>query len=110
MKIRAGFVSNSSSTSFVLDTTNMPKDLMEKIRKMTSYTYDSSRCTGVIWDIVEWAAQFDDDEYAWLAIDYGNKSNIMVRESDEAMGGLFSDYKFGIKDIKPFVLLEFEYH
>ena len=110
MKTRTGFISNSSSTSFVIDIGKMPEDLKNKIFRLTDRSHhDCSRCTGIITDISGWAAQFDGD-YDWLVDDYNKNDNIIIRESDEEMGGSFSDYGFNTKDIKPYVLYEFEFH
>ena len=110
MKIRSGFVSNSSSTSFVIDMTEMPEELKKKIMRMTNRTHDCSRCTGIICNISEWNKELD-GFYDYLVEDYGDKSNvIMIRESDEQMGGSFDDYGFNWGDIRPYVLHQFEFH
>ena len=109
MKIRNGFVSNSSSSSFVISLKNMSENLKSKIEKMVDYTNDLTRYTGIVTDISCWCNQdyeigFDLSKY------FGNKDIIIVRESDEDMGGNFADYGFSEEDLKPYVLDEFEWH
>ena len=115
MKIRLGFVSNSSSASFVIDMNNMLSELKTKILRLTERSHDSTRCTGKIIYLDCWADAILSDDYpdenASIVKSYANKPGIiMIRESDEEMGGCFRDYGFSESDIKPYVLYEFEYH
>ena len=109
MKVRQGFVSNSSSTSFLINILNIPKELLSKIERLTERSDDVSRCTGKITDIKQWIEELECDEYdVKQYID--NDNIIIIRESDEEMGGCFADYGFTMKDIQPYVIKEFEYH
>ncbi|RPI83178.1 MAG: hypothetical protein EHM34_05745 [Nitrosopumilales archaeon] len=115
MKRRNGFVSNSSSTSFVINTAEMPEDLKSMIFRLRDRSDDSSRCTGIITDLKGWADMVYEDDYDDVdgntVRSYAkNPDVVMIRESDEEMGGSFSDYGFCQEDIKKYVIYEFEFH
>lgn len=115
MKIRTNFVSNSSSTSFVLDVSKLSKETKNKIDKLTDRSYDLSRSTGQITKIKDWLRMFDTgyeptgaDEIKKLLKKH--KEIIIIRESDEEMGGSFENIDLDTKDFEDSILLEFEYH
>jgi hypothetical protein len=115
MKQRFGFVSNSSSTSFVIDFGKMSQELKSKIDRMHDRSDDCSRCTGKITDLKEWANMLleddeEDPDFIKVKSYAKNPDIIMIRESDEGMGGSFIDYCFSYENVKPFVLYEFEFH
>ena len=128
MKTRNGFVSNSSSSSFVISIPkwmleaewdkNKTKTLYKNIMKMTERSDDLTRCTGRICDIKQWLNLLNDggeeDCYTFQKIVkllYKDDNNIIVvRESDEQMGGSLSDYGITEEDLYPFLIYKFEYH
>jgi|WetSurMetagenome_2_1015567.scaffolds.fasta_scaffold142667_3 hypothetical protein len=110
MKIRSGFVSNSSSSSFVINMENMPEELKNKIMKLKDRSNDLTRCTGKITNIAAWLGELEEDDHCGIKKFIGNPSIIIIKESDEAMGGEFADYEFILEDIEPYVIKKFEYH
>jgi hypothetical protein len=115
MKIRKGFVSNSSSTAFIINMEKMPQALIDKISSLNDLSFDLSRCTGKITDMNGWLQEitdgYEDHPIAAMVRPHiGNPNVIIIRESDEQMGGYFSDYGFNQKDIDPYVISQFEYH
>lgn len=129
MKTRNGFVSNSSSSSFVISIPkwmleaewdeNKTKTLYKNIMKMTERSDDLTRCTGRICNIKQWLNLLNDGEeekdcYTFqkiIKLLYKNDNNIIVvRESDEQMGGSLSDYGITEEDLYPFLIYKFEYH
>ena len=109
MKCRTGFVSNSSSSSFIVDMSNMPKELVSKVMRLTDRSDDLTRCTGIITDLERWIKELEDDYYN-ISKYINNPNIVIVRESDEGMGGDFYDYGFCEDDIRPYTIGEFEYH
>lgn len=122
MKTRNGFVSNSSSSSFLLDLSyadwaNDEKKLKEKIMKMTDRSNDLTRCTGRISHIKEWLKMVADGEEPYYDFEKilkilieNRKDLIIIRESDEGMGGEFEDYNIKLEEIYPCLVYKFEYH
>ena len=119
MKIRNGFVSNSSSSSFVLKWSELSKSEKKEIEKLTESSDSLTRCTGYIApeNLENWLKELDEiyserfnPELNELIkenkID-GKNDLVLIRESDEGMGGEFNGdlYKISQKAI-----LEFEYH
>lgn len=115
MKIRNGFVSNSSSSSFIVKTNS---NYFEELQKQPDFHYkqgrDLSRCTGVYTgnDLEEFAEALLEDGFCINLVEkillYGHKygfNNIaLVMDSDEGVGGrLFSPNNDD-------VLYETEYH
>jgi len=109
MKVRSGFVSNSSSSSFIINMKEMPEELKSKVMRLTDRSDDLTRCTGIITDIKCWIKELEEDYYN-IGKYIDDPNIVIIRESDEQMGGEFSDYGFGEDDIRPYVIGEFEYH
>lgn len=96
MKKRNGFVSNSSSTAFIIDRTeDGAEEYIEEVKQSTSGFLDYGRtsCFADVEEIREYARAYLDDEYnshaQWLfdcVFDLGNDI-AFVRISDEEMGG-----------------------
>lgn len=114
MKVRMGFVSNSSSSSFLIPVDSLSESELEKIKKMKSYDVTNGcRKTGYISpeNLELFAGEYAGDILEIIQ-EYklnGNNTLILIRESDEGMGGYFSDY--GIDDnITDKNICEFEYH
>ena len=120
MKIRNGFVSNSSSTAFILDATNSKvKSLMPQIGSMPKMR-DHERSTGAaigheviqhIENFYDWG--YESDYLIWLKenIDnIGEENVVLVRESDEQMGGSFEDYGLSYDQIHRICVDYMEYH
>ena len=113
MKIRKNFVSNSSSTSFLVNLSDLSEKAQAAIDNLTDRSGEWGRSTGKITDVDGWLKMFEED--------YGddfypevrealkeNKDAILVRESDEGMGG---DFPEGLwKEVEEKALVEFEYH
>ena len=112
MKTRQGFVSNSSSSSFVLKVKKIPTELMEKINKLTDESNDTNRCTGRIINIKGWLAQQWISEYYKEELEkFADDDHIIVRYSDEQMGGdIEDDYGISINELAKLAEYEFEYH
>jgi hypothetical protein len=109
MKTRNGFVSNSSSSSFIVDLSNIPEELKSKVMRLTDRSDDSTRCTGIITNLKQWIEEIGEDYYN-ISKYIDNPNIVIIRESDEQMGGEFDDYGFCEDDIKKYVIGEFEYH
>ncbi len=116
MKVRNSFVSNSSSTSFVVSLSDFsPKD-RGRIDRLDDLSGDFSRCTGVIMDIdgylrmfhaEDWTLPHEESIRALMGI---HDDLVILRESDEQMGGEFSDVGLCYGEIAGKALLSFEYH
>ena len=123
MKYRNGFVSNSSSTAFILDRNKLDADTIHRIESLPPMDL-LNRCTGSCSD----AQTYLDDrvtaigywyENGWdgwnsLLAEYigklGNDNVILCRESDEGMGGEFKDVGLSYDQIEKLAEAEWEYH
>jgi hypothetical protein len=98
MKTRHGFVSNSSSSCYILDLCDKRTDKvlkqLDKIPNLTNHRASCSRCTayGLGQDTLDWSAGIDDDEITdfsytdWInniANQIGLENTLLVRVSDE---------------------------
>jgi len=116
MKIRSGFVSNSSSSSFVINLNDFSKEMQDNILSMPNRSDELGRCTGVIKDVEHFLQMFDGED--WNIIPNSTirqyikegKNIVILRESDEEMGGSFADFNVNIDEVRVKSLLEFEYH
>jgi len=121
MKIRNGFVSNSSSSSFILDKRKLTNSTIASIRKLNpadglgrSTAFAEGR------DAVGFANEWNTEcgEYGgglgqWIldeAKRLGEENIIFVRESDEGMGGNLSDVGLSLARIRSKAEGEMEYH
>ena len=106
MKIKGGFVTNSSSTCYVLDKRHLTEEELTLIREgnetlMLPYYYGAGRSSvyGEGADVVYYLEWLKDDDAAWGRENYlarflrdgvrkiGGENIIFVRASDEDMGG-----------------------
>lgn len=127
MKIRNGFVSNSSSTAFVLDIRNSEvANLLPKIYKLRNVNVDGVRRTtgsAVGRDVVEYCKFWNSymfDVYEdtppfveWLREhikEIGENNIVFIRESDEDMGGSLSDVGLSYLDIDKLAIDKYDYH
>lgn len=123
MKIRHGFVSNSSSTAFVVSPADFSLEQQSCIESMVDYSDELSRCTGRISDIDEWLRYlqqevgYDDFEmdtyfHAGRIRELMEKYHdiVILRESDEQAGGEFSDYGLSYDEVEQKALVSFECH
>lgn len=112
MKTRQGFVSNSSSSSFILCTKDLDSNLLERLKGLPDMSDSMGRATGVVWDIETWLGDDHWSDYGlWdIIAKYGNENLILVRESDEGMNGYFGEYDIDDGEISRLAVYEFEYH
>jgi hypothetical protein len=121
VKIRSGLVSNSSSSSFVVSLSDFNEEDRAKIARLTERSDDLTRCTGKITDINGWLELYSGDsddpedkfwgEKTLKALMAGVNDLIIIRESDEGMGGYFDeDYGLSSQEIEKKALYSFEYH
>lgn len=127
MKTRNGFVSNSSSSSYLLFIPEWDTDgqnLKNRILSMINYNKNLGRSTGVITDVKLWLDTlndiFDDEEereyhgfekiLRVIMEEHANEKQhfILIRESDEDDG--LSEYNISLEEIYPYLVYQFEYH
>lgn len=110
MKVRTGFVSNSSSSSFILDLRQEGvKELLTKVK--AKLPHDLNRLTAMAIGedatqyAIKWIAETGDiteGSYGnWIlewAKKLGEKNIVFLRESDEGMGGFLFAAEPHIKD------------
>lgn len=110
MKIRHGFVSNSSSSSYILDLRKEGvKEIVKSIRASRPLGLGRCSALAVGKDAADFAQEWIDENEAWHGAEYdglgywikdwvdklGEDNVVFVRESDEGMGGhLFGEYDY----------------
>ena len=127
MKIRKSFVSNSSSTSFILDARD-PKvqELLPKIKSLNKAYGLNRRTCGAVGDHAvqyakNWITEYNECCYddgdinlgKWIlkwADELGKANVVFVRESDEEMGGSFCEVGLSYLDINELAVDRMEYH
>ena len=120
MKVRLGFVSNSSSSCFILDySKDKVKELVSKcLARRPEHT---DRCTAIAIGeearkyakkMINW--EYGSEELGNWILDWikelGKDNVVFMRESDEDMGGKLFDNKEDYKVLKKHTLDEMEYH
>ncbi len=114
MKTRNGFVSNSSSTSFLIEWSKLSKDDQNTIvTELKDHGEDCFRCTGFIRpeDLEEWFSivgmNYDTEiEQIEKYKKNGKNDLVLVRESDEG-----TEFSIKVdKIVEDHSVHEFEYH
>lgn len=122
MKIRNGFVSNSSSSSFILDKRNISEEMLEIINGLQEakgcgrYTAKAIGKKAVQYAndwIVEFGKYSDEPGSLgpWIlewANKLGEENVVFVRKSDEDFDNEYSHYL--VRDLRGFAESEMEYH
>lgn len=118
MKIRYGMISNSSSTSFVVRLSDFSEAEQQGIDRLVDRSDDFSRCTGRISDLDAYLKMYAAEE--WVGSHHRETALrclmeqypdlLILRESDEQMGGEFSDVGLEYDKIAQVALLDFEQH
>jgi hypothetical protein len=123
MKFRNGFVSNSSSTAFILDRRKLDASTLQRIRSLPPMDL-LNRCTGFTDDalifledrilaIDGWYENGWDCFNLWIQdwiAELGSENVVLCRESDEGMGGEFEDVGLSYHTISKLAESEMEYH
>lgn len=123
MKYRHGFVSNSSSTAFILDRRKLSPDVLHHIESLPDMDLLDRRTGSMTGDAQEfidarrgvlstWSDGWDDlnSVIAQYIGELGAENVIVVRESDEGMGGYLEDVGLCYSQIAELAEAEVEYH
>jgi hypothetical protein len=129
MKLRTGFISNSSSSCFILDLrVDGVKELLEKLNPAVPNAEDCGRMTAksIGKDVKRYIDNLDDDNYEndirtqvlKVANDIGIENVVLLRESDEDDIQLFNPRSSPYNGKRPneyqkldeLKIVEFEYH
>jgi hypothetical protein len=106
----------------VISLADFTSQQQQKIDRLTERSDDLSRCTGKITDIDAWLKLYKggeeeeecdcglEEEKAIRELMETHKDLVVLRESDESMGGEFSGYGLDFGEISSKALMEFEYH
>jgi hypothetical protein len=115
MKLRQGWISNSSSTSFVVSLSSFSLEDRDRIEQLPDQSDDLSRCTGIISDIDGWLRQFGDGEDRFY-LDGALRGMMerypdlaIIRESDEGMCGYLGE-DYGLDCVDDHAMFSFDYH
>jgi hypothetical protein len=116
MRYRGFFISNSSSTCFVVPLGSFDKEDRRRIRLLSDLTFETTRCTGRITDVRSYLAMLDsagcalDDAPRILKLLDRYPDLVILRESDEGMGGTFQNVGLSPRCLQRKALLTYEYH
>lgn len=124
MKTRFGFVSNSSSSSFILDARKPEVQALLPQIESLPHVEGLNRLTGhaIGNDAIQYAKDWIEDyrpdgEWEHLGgwiLNWGEKLGeenlVFVRESDEGMGGSFDEYGLDFVKVRKLAEAEMEYH